>query len=53
MVWFLKFKFQTILKINFNGSQFYKKLAKNGPIFKNQVSIYIKFNFNGGQFYKK
>ena len=28
MVRFLKFKFQTILKLNFNGGQFYKKYIK-------------------------
>ena len=26
MAWFLKFKFQSILKLNFNGGQFYKKI---------------------------
>ena len=28
MARFLKFKFQTILKLNFNGGQFYKKYIK-------------------------
>ena len=28
MAGFLKFKFQTILKLNFNGGQFYKKNIK-------------------------
>ena len=26
IVWFLKFKFLTIIKLNFNGGQFYKKI---------------------------
>ena len=26
MVWFLKFKFLIIIKLNFNGGQFYKKI---------------------------
>ena len=26
IVQFLKFKFQTIIKLNFNGGQFYKKI---------------------------
>ena len=29
------------------------KLAKNGPIFKIQVSKYKKISFNGVQFYKE
>ena len=34
MVRFLKFKFQTILKLNFNGGQFYKNTLNFGYLKK-------------------
>ena len=50
MAQFLKFKFQTILKLNFNGGQFYKKnykiliISKNCKLFHN-----IKFEIKNGE----
>ena len=43
MVWFLKFKFLFIIKLNFNGDQFYKKIL-NFDYFKTlQILHNIKF----------
>ena len=43
IVWFLKFKFLIIIKLNFNGGQFYKKIL-NFDYFKN-LEILHKINF--------
>ena len=48
MVRFLKFKFLIILKLNFNGGQFFKNKPKNDLIFRIQVSNYIKIKFQWG-----
>ena len=48
MVWFLKFKFLIIIKLNFNGGQFYKKIL-HFDYFKNcKFCRYIKFEIENG-----
>ena len=50
MVRFLKFKFLTILKLNFNGGQFYKKKHLILVISKNcKICSEIKFEIENVQ----
>ena len=45
MARFLKLKFQIILKINFNGGQFYQKIVNFRYVFQKNSKFCSKINF--------
>ena len=47
MARFIKFKFQTILKLNFNGGQFYKKI-KNFGYYKKLLILHLNQDLKFG-----
>ena len=49
MARFLKFKFQTILKFNFNGSQFYLKKIWLFQKIVNFADVHIKLKIKNGE----
>ena len=48
-VQFLKFKFLTIIKLNFNGGQFYKKILNFDYFKKMEILHKIKFEIKNGE----
>ena len=49
IVQFLKFKFLSIIKLNFNGSQFYKKILNFDYFKKMEILHKIKFEIKNGE----
>ena len=49
MVQFLKFKFLTIIKLNFNGGQFYKKILNFDYFKKMEILHKIKVEIKNGK----
>ena len=48
MVWFLKFKFLNVIKLNFNGVQNYKKILNFDYSRNCKFCRYIKFEIENG-----
>ena len=48
-VQFLKFKFQTIIKLNCNGGQFYKKILNFDYFKKMEILHQIKLEIKNGE----
>ena len=48
-VQFLKFKFLTIIKLNFNAGQFYKKILNFDYFKKMEILHKIKFEIKNGE----
>ena len=48
-VQFLKFKFLTLMKLNFNGGQFYKKILNFDYFKKMEILHKIKFEIKNGK----
>ena len=49
IVQFLKFKFLSIIKLNFNGGQFYKKILNFDYFKKMEIVHKIKFEIKNGE----
>ena len=49
IVQFLKFKFLTIIKLNFNGGQIYKKILNFDYFKKMEILHKIKFEIKNGE----